>query len=164
MIKEGFIMKKHMKKLTILLFTALFMVTSIPNTQGIVHTIEVEAHSGRTDSSGGHKDNKNKSGLGWYHYHCGGYPAHLHNNGICPYSTSSSTSRNNSKKSTSLGITKSQVKEVQKKLNKLGYNCGTPDGTIGKKTKEALKRFQKDNGLTVDGIIGKKVLKALGIS
>ena len=31
------------------------------------------AHSGRTDSSGGHKDNKNKSGLGSYHYHCGGF-------------------------------------------------------------------------------------------
>lgn len=43
------------------------------------------AHSGRTDSRGGHKDNKNKSGLGGYHYHCGGYPAHLHPNGVCPY-------------------------------------------------------------------------------
>ena len=43
------------------------------------------AHSGRTDSSGGHKDNKNKSGLGSYHYHCGGYPAHLHDGGVCPY-------------------------------------------------------------------------------
>ena len=28
------------------------------------------AHSGRTDASGGHRDNKNKSGLGSYHYHC----------------------------------------------------------------------------------------------
>lgn len=43
------------------------------------------AHSGRTDGSGGHKDNKNKSGLGSYHYHCGGYPAHLHVSGYCPY-------------------------------------------------------------------------------
>nr|WP_302598576.1 copper amine oxidase N-terminal domain-containing protein [uncultured Cellulosilyticum sp.] len=43
------------------------------------------AHSGRTDSNGGHKDNKNVSGLGSYHYHCGGYPAHLHDNGVCPY-------------------------------------------------------------------------------
>ena len=43
------------------------------------------AHSGRTDGSGGHKDNKNKSGLGSYHYHCGGYPAHLHTSGYCPY-------------------------------------------------------------------------------
>lgn len=50
------------------------------------------AHSGRTDSSGGHKDNKNKSGLGSYHYHCGGYPAHLHDNGVCPYSSNSYSS------------------------------------------------------------------------
>lgn len=48
-------------------------------------TITAFAHSGRTDGSGGHKDNKNKSGLGSYHYHCGGYPAHLHNGGYCPY-------------------------------------------------------------------------------
>jgi hypothetical protein len=45
------------------------------------------AHSGRTDSNGGHKDNKNASGLGSYHYHCGGHPAHLHDGGVCPYKT-----------------------------------------------------------------------------
>lgn len=43
------------------------------------------AHSGRTDSSGGHRDNKNKSGLGSYHYHHG-MGAHLHPGGVCPYS------------------------------------------------------------------------------
>ena len=42
----------------------------------------VYAHPGRTDSNGGHHDYKNKSGLGSYHYHCGGYPAHLHPNGV----------------------------------------------------------------------------------
>lgn len=47
--------------------------------------VTASAHSGRTDSSGGHKDNKNVSGLGSYHYHCGGYPAHLHTSGYCPY-------------------------------------------------------------------------------
>ena len=47
--------------------------------------LTVEAHSGRTDARGGHKDNKNASGLGSYHYHCGGHPAHLHPNGVCPY-------------------------------------------------------------------------------
>lgn len=52
------------------------------------------AHSGRTDSNGGHRDNKNKSGLGSYHYHCGGHPAHLHANGVCPYSNNSTTSTN----------------------------------------------------------------------
>ncbi len=65
------------------------------------------AHSGKTDSSGGHKDKNNVSGLGSYHYHCGGYPAHLHDGGVCPYSgsaksstTTKSTTTNNSKKST----------------------------------------------------------------
>lgn len=43
------------------------------------------AHPGRTDSSGGHHDYKNKSGLGSYHYHHGMGP-HLHPDGVCPYS------------------------------------------------------------------------------
>lgn len=53
----------------------------------MILTISVSAHSGRTDSSGGHRDNNNVSGLGYYHYHCGGYPAHLHPGGVCPYSS-----------------------------------------------------------------------------
>lgn len=43
------------------------------------------AHSGRTDRNGGHHDYRNKSGLGYYHYHCGGHPPHLHPDGYCPY-------------------------------------------------------------------------------
>lgn len=57
------------------------------------------AHSGRTDSSGGHRDNKNKSGLGSYHYHCGGHPAHLHPNGVCPYFSSKKSTSNSSSNS-----------------------------------------------------------------
>lgn len=49
------------------------------------------SHSGRTDGRGGHKDNKNKSGLGSYHYHCGGHSPHLHENGACPYSKTQTT-------------------------------------------------------------------------
>ena len=45
------------------------------------------AHSGRTDSRGGHKDNVH----GGYHYHCGGHSAHQHPNGVCPYSAKSYT-------------------------------------------------------------------------
>ena len=51
------------------------------------------AHSGRTDSSGGHWNNS----TGTYHYHCGGYPAHSHSGGVCPYKTSSSSSSSSSK-------------------------------------------------------------------
>ena len=54
------------------------------------------AHQGRTDSNGGHRDNNNVSGLGSYHYHCGGHPAHLHTNGICPYSSNASQTNSNS--------------------------------------------------------------------
>ena len=86
-------MKKR-KILTILLITL-----------GLISiNINLFAHSGRTDSNGGHKDNQNKSGLGSYHYHCGGYPAHLHPNGVCPYASSQSTSSgssSNSSKNTS---------------------------------------------------------------
>lgn len=52
--------------------------------------LPVLAHSGRTDASGGHRDNNNVSGLGSYHYHHG-YPAHLHPNGICPYESASNS-------------------------------------------------------------------------
>lgn len=45
-------------------------------------------HGGKTDGSGGHKDKNNVSGLGPYHYHCGGNPPHLHEGGVCPYSSS----------------------------------------------------------------------------
>lgn len=50
-------------------------------------TITVLAHSGRTDSSGGHW---NRS-TGEYHYHHG-EPAHQHYQGVCPYSEEESTS------------------------------------------------------------------------
>ena len=56
------------------------------------------AHSGRTDASGGHRDNKNKSGLGSYHYHCGGNPPDLQTGGVCPYAKESSPSDASSKK------------------------------------------------------------------
>ena len=72
------------------------------------------AHSGRTDSSGGHKDNNNKSGLGSYHYHCGGYPAHLHPNGVCPYASNSSSK---DKKSSS-SVTKSNKQSTSSTVEK----------------------------------------------
>ena len=67
----------------------------------------VYAHSGRTDASGGHRDNKNKSGLGSYHYHCGGHPAHLHANGACPYSNAvvNQSSNSSNKQTTQDNVT-----------------------------------------------------------
>src|SRR5690606_17765463 len=49
-----------------------------------------------------------------------------------------------------------EVKKLQEQLNKLGYNCGKVDGIFGSRTESAVKAFQKDNGLVVDGIVGPK--------
>ena len=49
-----------------------------------------------------------------------------------------------------------EVKKLQEQLNKLGYNCGKVDGIFGSRTESAVKAFQKDNGLVVDGIAGSK--------
>jgi hypothetical protein len=47
-----------------------------------------------------------------------------------------------------------EVTELQKFLNAAGYNCGTPDGKFGQKTKLALIKFQIANGLKGDGVTG----------
>ncbi len=62
------------------------------------------------------------------------------------------------------GSTGATVKTIQRKLKNWGYYKGEVDGIFGAKTKEAVKYFQRKNGLKVDGIVGKNTLKALGIS
>ena len=62
------------------------------------------------------------------------------------------------------GSTGSTVKTIQQKLKNWGYYKGAVDGIFGSKTKEAVKYFQRKNGLTADGIVGNKTLAALGIS
>lgn len=56
------------------------------------------------------------------------------------------------------------VKEIQTRLKKWGYYSGNTDGIFGSQTKEAVKYFQRKNGLTADGVVGKATLAALGIS
>lgn len=56
------------------------------------------------------------------------------------------------------------VKTVQQKLIRWGYLKGSADGIFGAKTKAAVIAFQKENGLTADGIIGTRTAQALGIS
>ena len=53
-----------------------------------------------------------------------------------------------------------KVKELQTKLNKVGYNL-TVDGSFGSATEKAVKEFQKKYGLTVDGIVGPNTTKKL---
>ena len=85
---------RKIKKGFLAFLASIVLLSSLPSSSlPYSAAITAEAHSGRTDARGGHRDNKNKSGLGSYHYHCGGHPAHLHPNGVCPYSGQSSASQ-----------------------------------------------------------------------
>lgn len=55
------------------------------------------------------------------------------------------------------------VRTIQTKLKNWGYYTGAVDGIYGSKTTEAVKSFQRKNGLTVDGVVGEKTLAALGM-
>ena len=57
-----------------------------------------------------------------------------------------------------------EVKQIQTKLKNWGYYNGSVDGIYGSKTVEAVKYFQRKNGLTADGIAGSKTLSAMGIN
>jgi hypothetical protein len=46
------------------------------------------------------------------------------------------------------------VRVLQRKLGELGFDAGTPDGIFGRLTTRAVKRYQRLNNLTVDGIVG----------
>jgi hypothetical protein len=50
---------------------------------------------------------------------------------------------------------------IQKLLQKLGYDPGKIDGLNGPHTEKAVKAFQKDHGLTVDGKAGPKTQAAM---
>lgn len=53
------------------------------------------------------------------------------------------------------------VRSLQTKLKSLGYYTGTVDGSYGEGTKNAVKAFQKANGLTADGKAGAATLNLL---
>lgn len=57
-----------------------------------------------------------------------------------------------------------EVRKIQTRLKELGYDPGFVDGIFGEKTRKAVVAFQRDNGLSQDGIAGPKTLAALGIT
>lgn len=133
-------MKQRIQKFFILAFAfSLFFQGSI-----------ISAHSGRTDSHGGHHDYKDASNLGSYHYHHG-YGPHLHKNGVCPYTSSSSSSSSSYSRKCD-----KTVQKYQRRLNQLGYSCGKADEHCGSQTKRAIRKFQKRCKLSVTGNLNAK--------
>lgn len=56
------------------------------------------------------------------------------------------------------------VKQIQQALNELGYQCGTPNGKMGTKTKQAITQYQKDRGRKATGQISWQLVYDLGLA
>lgn len=78
-----------MKKRKTAAFLAALMVCAwVPQAvPGDIGVLVAEAHSGVQTGTAATGTIKTRAGLGSYHYHCGGHPAHLHENGVCPYAS-----------------------------------------------------------------------------
>src|SRR5258708_27858068 len=53
------------------------------------------------------------------------------------------------------------LRAAQQKLNALGYTAGTPDGSMGKNTQNALREFQRDQSLPQTGRLDRATSQAL---
>lgn len=54
-----------------------------------------------------------------------------------------------------------QVRQVQQKLNDIGYHAGSVDGVLGPQTESALRQFQQARNLDATGHIDSNTLAAL---
>ena len=73
----------------------------------------------------------------------------------------SSNFSNSSDKSSIIRVSGVSAMDVQKALSRAGFDPGPIDGRIGKKTKAAIKSFQKKNHAKADGIVGEKTWELL---
>lgn len=77
--------------------------------------------------------------------------------------TTNTSTQNTTKRTLSKGMEGEDVKQLQKDLITLGYDLGKwgADGDFGEDTDKAVRAFQKDKKLTVDGIVGNNTFNAL---
>lgn len=61
------------------------------------------------------------------------------------------------------GMRNSEVQNLQKDLKNLGYFYYNPTGYFGSLTRDAVMRYQKDNYLAVDGIVGHQTAKEIKV-
>ena len=64
-------------------------------------------------------------------------------------------------KTSSPKVGKPSTKDIQTALKNAGFNPGAIDGKMGNQTREAIKAFQKANGLVADGKVGPKTWSIL---
>lgn len=62
-----------------------------------------------------------------------------------------------------MGSRGERVALIQQRLKEWGYYTGAVDGIFGRGTYNAVVRFQRQNGLTADGQVGRNTAAAMGI-
>ena len=166
--------------LAVILLFSLLSVSALADT-GVVNASSLnirESASSKSDvikvvKEGTKIEIKGTSGS-WYKVSVGGKTGYASKKYITvssdkKSSASSSSSDSGKKQNSSDGTCKKgdkgdAVKAVQKRLKALGYYNSSVDGDFGDATKSAVKKFQKNNGLTDDGVVGKKTLEKLNSS
>ena len=58
-------------------------------------------------------------------------------------------------------VSRLSAKQIQTALKNAGFYKGAIDGSLGPRAKEAIKNFQKENGLSPDGVVGKQTREKL---
>ncbi|MFM9270678.1 lytic murein transglycosylase [Halomonas elongata] len=58
-------------------------------------------------------------------------------------------------------LKRSEVREMQQRLDDRGFDVGTPDGILGPNTRRGLRAFQRQIGVTPDGFATKALLERL---
>ena len=76
-------------------------------------------------------------------------------------SSSSSSSASGFTRTLRKGYTGTDVISVQQKLKDLGFYTGSVDGVYGTGSMAAVKAFQRQNGLTADGLVGSRTYTVL---
>ena len=74
------------------------------------------------------------------------------------------SSQQNKQEQTASAQNAETVRKVQEALNEKGYNVGPVDGKWGTKSKQAMKKFQKSEGIQANGKIDTQTLAKLGVS
>lgn len=61
-------------------------------------------------------------------------------------------------------LTRDQMLDMQRQLNALGYDAGTPDGVPGSQTRAAIRDYQRATGISADGHPSIRLLERLATS
>ena len=94
-------------------------------------------------------------GYGYGYPYYGGYPYGYGYGYYAPRTTVYATSRINDDHT---------VAAVQRRLSQGGYYHGAVDGVIGPATRVAIRSYERNNGLPVDGEIDRQLLRTMGLT